>query len=144
MSEENEKEFSELVSEYKANEAELNSMKERYSLVTTTLNEAKGTVQSLQALDEAPEDTEFLFPLGTGVKMPVNIQKDKKVIISLGSDISMGASVSDAIGSLEDKIEVLSGTKEKLGSDLRELSVKMEEQGAKIEQLYSQRGSQQE
>lgn len=129
-------ELAKKIAEYKVYEEEASALKEQYAVIVTTIQDVKRTLVTLEAIKGSKDGDETLVPLGTGILMPVHIDKTRKLIVGIGSGVSIESTVEEAIDKLNERLQTLERTQKNLEVALEKMASKIEEVGVEIEQMY--------
>ncbi len=113
-------------------------------LIENTALELNSTIEALNALAENKPGTTILVPLGSGSFARAELKDTEKVIVGIGSNISVEKNTADAKKVIEARVEELNSTFEKIQKTAIGVNNKLIELSAESERLIRAiRGGQQ-
>lgn len=111
-------------------EAYMNDIISRQSAIGRLHEEARIASSTLQGISVDAE-VETLMPVGSGIYVKTNVPPMKKVIVSLGSGVTVEKSKEDALNFVEARIK-------EYGIAVRQLEAQRQEIAMRMEQLQQQ------
>jgi len=106
--------------------AQLENLLEQQQLVRYSLEENLRAIGTLKEIKTAGKGSEILVPVGGGSFIYAEVSSDEKILIGIGSGISIEKSIDDAIQTLESRVK-----------ELQESLEKLEEQRSRIEEEHA-------
>ena len=95
--------------------------------------------ESLKAFKDAKEGDEILVPAGASTFIPVKVTGNRKVIVGIGSNISVEKDVSDSVDYMDANSTEISEALKKSVEALNEAQNALTNITAAVQQEYSQR-----
>src|SRR5712692_6413827 len=95
-----EQRISEMAQQSKVLESYLNDIVTRQITITRLIEEARSASTTLQTI-VSESDVESLMPIGIGVYVRTNVPPIKKLLVSLGADLTKEKKREDAINYIE-------------------------------------------
>lgn len=100
----------------------MDSIRAQMQILDTTLEELRNSMSALAALEENKAGTEILVPIGSGSFIRAQLKDNEKVIVGIGSSLSMEKNVPDARKVFEDRIKEVSEAQDKMRKAAAETS----------------------
>ncbi len=104
-------------------------------LIENTALELNSTIEALNALAENKPGTTILVPLGSGSFARAELKDTEKVIVGIGSNISVEKNTADAKKVIETRVEELNSTFEKIQKTAIGVNNKLIELNSEYERL---------
>jgi len=98
-------------------------------------NRAKVTVENLEKLDK---ETEMIIPIGGGAFINAKPTKSSKVLVDIGSGYVAEKNYEDAAKKIDERIEMLEKTHEKIKSMMEQLESEATEVSQKAQKLANE------
>jgi prefoldin alpha subunit len=134
--EEKQRQLQQLGSEIELLQNQVGAHNQNLELLTMSLAEMRQTLDALEQLKKTETEREILMPLGTGVFIRSTLKQNDRVIIGVGSSVSIEKNVDEAKAIVDKRIEetdsALKGTQERV----QEISGRLEELNASWQQMY--------
>jgi prefoldin alpha subunit len=134
--EEKQRQLQQLGSEIELLQNQVGAHNQNLELLTMSLAEMRQTLDALEQLKKTETEREILMPLGTGVFIRSALKQNDRVIIGVGSSVSIEKNVDEAKAIVDKRIEetdsALKGTQERV----QEISGRLEELNASWQQMY--------
>lgn len=94
--------------------AQLENLLEQQQLIRYSIEENLRAITTLKEIKAAGKGSEILVPVGGGSFIYAEVSSDEKVLIGVGSGISIEKNIEDAVQSLESRVKELQESLEKL------------------------------
>ena len=111
------KELEERLTEYRLLEQNHEVLMKRREEIIPRLIEIRGTIDSVEELEKGKEDEVFL-PMGSGVFIPVKVNKKRKLIVAIGSDLVLENDLKGIKDLMKKRQEILEKGLESIEKDL--------------------------
>jgi prefoldin alpha subunit len=118
--------LNEMAQQSRALEAYMNDIVARQAAIGRLYEEARLASTTLQGIS-ADAEVEALMPVGSGVYVKANVPPMKKVIVSLGSGVTVEKSKEDALNFVEARIKEYDVAIRQLEAQRQEVSMRMEQ-----------------
>jgi prefoldin alpha subunit len=118
--------LNEMAQQSRALEAYMNDIVARQSAIGRLYEEARIASTTLQGIS-ADAEVEALMPVGSGVYVKANVPPMKKVIVSLGSGVTVEKNKEDALNFVEARIKEYDVAIRQLEAQRQEVSMRMEQ-----------------
>jgi prefoldin alpha subunit len=118
--------LNEMAQQSRALEAYMNDIVARQSAIGRLYEEARLASTTLQGIS-ADAEVEALMPVGSGVYIKANVPPMKKVIVSLGSGVTVEKNKEDALNFVEARIKEYDVAIRQLEAQRQEVSMRMEQ-----------------
>jgi len=128
-----EEEMRRLLVAYQQYQTQAEAIAQQVSLTQMTLNGLDNALQAVDALDSSFEGQEMLVPIGSGSFVYAKLASKERVILNVGSGVSVEKSVAEAKEALKARKTEVSETGKKLG----EMLSKIDQEMAKIQTVLS-------
>ena len=117
------------------------ALSRQVQVLRVSLDEVKVTMaaESLKAFKDAKEGDEILVPAGASTFIPVKVTGNRKVIVGIGSNISVEKDVSDSVDYMDANSTEISEALKKSVEALNEAQNALTNITAAVQQEYSQR-----
>ena len=93
---------------------QMDSIRGQMQILETTMEELRGSLNALSALEENKAGTEILVSIGSGSFIRAKLLETEKVIVGVGSALSLEKSVPEARKFFEDRIKQAGEAQEKM------------------------------
>ncbi|MDR0523942.1 MAG: prefoldin subunit alpha [Candidatus Methanoplasma sp.] len=117
----------------------LESMTRQVRMLQLSLEETSKAAEAMRALAGAKEGDEVLVPLGASSFASMSVPGEKKVIVGVGSGVSVEKSFDDALAYMEAGSREISEALKKAVATLSEAEEAASRLTAAVEQEYSDR-----
>lgn len=129
-----EQQINELVQQSRVYEAYLNDIMTRQVTVARTLEEARLASTTIQAT--SPDNqVDSLMPIGIGLHLHASLPPVKKLLVNLGAGVAVEKSREDALNFVEARIKEFEVAARQLEAQRVELSMRMQQLQAQVNQL---------
>lgn len=118
--------LNEMAQQSRALEAYMNDIVSRQSAIGRLYDEARLASTTLQGIS-ADAEVETLMPVGSGIYVKTNVPPMKKVIVSLGSGVTVEKSKEDALNFVEARIKEYDVAIRQLEGQRQEIAMRMEQ-----------------
>lgn len=117
--------------------AQMENLATQSELVENSLLDFMQTKETLTKIKELNESSEFLIPIGANTFVFGKITDNKKVITSIGSNVSVEENIEKVIQRIEDKIKEFEDLSEKIAQEMQKIQNKFSELRQKTQEMYS-------
>ena len=93
---------------------QMDSIRGQMQILETTMEELRGSLNALSALEENKAGTEILVSIGSGSFIRAKLLETEKVIVGVGSALSLEKSVPEARKFFEDRVKQAGEAQEKM------------------------------
>ena len=124
-----------LIEQYKE---QINSVEMQSSYLQAIINEYNKVKITLENIVKINKGSEVLLPLGGSTFIEANITNPSKVLFDIGAGIVTEKTSSNAISKIDERIEDLQKTQEKLMTILQNLQNEATEVSAKAQKLLGE------
>ena len=93
---------------------QMDSIRGQMQILETTMEELRGSLNALLALEENKAGTEILVSIGSGSFIRAKLLETEKVIVGVGSALSLEKSVPEARKFFEDRVKQAGEAQEKM------------------------------
>ncbi|HVX02478.1 MAG TPA: prefoldin subunit alpha [Nitrososphaera sp.] len=121
-----EQQLNEMVQQGRVLEAYMNDVLNRQAAVGRMLEEARIASATIQGIS-ADADSEALMPVGIGVYVKTNVPAAKKLLVSLGSGVTIEKGRDDALNYVEARIKEYEVAMRQLEGQRQQLATQMEQ-----------------
>jgi prefoldin alpha subunit len=125
---ESEEQIRELISRIQLNQQRMDALQQQANLVQMSLNDLDSALKALTTLDGKGDGQEMLVPIGAGSFVHARLAEPDKVIIGLGSGVSVEKNFADSKGIIQSRRTELekvlldtNGAIDQVGSELMRL-----------------------
>jgi prefoldin alpha subunit len=129
-----EQRINEMVQQSRVLEAYMNDIMNRQMTVTRLMEEARLASSTIQGISPESE-VESLMPVGIGVYVKANVPPIKKLLVNLGAGVTVEKSREDALNYVEARIKEYEVAARQLEAQRQEISMRMEQIQAQVNQL---------
>ncbi len=129
-----EQRINEMVQQSRVLEAYMNDIMTRQVTVTKLMEEARMASTTIQGISQDSE-VESLMPVGIGVYVKTNVPPVKKLVVTLGAGVALEKSREDALNYVEARIKEYEVAARQLEAQRQEISMRMEQMQAQINQM---------
>jgi len=124
-----------LIEQYKE---QINSMEMQSSYLQAIINEYNKVKLTLEQIIKIDKGSEVLLPLGGSTYIEANVNNPSKVLFDIGAGVVTEKTSIDAISKIDDRIQELQKTQEKLLSIIQNLQNEATEVSAKAQEYLSE------
>lgn len=124
-----------LIEQYKE---QINSMEMQSSYLQAIINEYNKVKLTLEQIIKIDKGSEVLLPLGGSTYIEANVNNPSKVLFDIGAGVVTEKTSIDAISKIDERIQELQKTQEKLLSIIQNLQNEATEVSAKAQQYLSE------
>ena len=117
---------------------QINSMEMQSSYLQAIINEYNKVKLTLEHIIKIDKGSEVLLPLGGSTYIEANINNPSKVLFDIGAGVVTEKTSIDAISKIDDRIQELQKTQEKLLSIIQNLQNEATEVSAKAQEYLSE------
>ena len=117
----NQKEIQEKLIRYQILESRVKALMKRRELLVTKMLEIETTLATIEEIEKKTEKEIFL-PLASGVYVPGNLKKTKKMIVELGANITVEETVEKTKKILEKRKNTLNTALQTIEKEMTSLS----------------------
>jgi prefoldin alpha subunit len=93
---------------------QMESINRQMQILETTIEELRGSMNALSALEENKAGTEILVSLGSGSFIRAKLMETEKVIVGVGSALSLEKTIPEARKFFEDRVKQAGDAQEKM------------------------------
>jgi len=93
---------------------QMDSINRQMQILETTVEELRGSMNALSALEENKAGTEILVSIGSGSFIRAKLMETEKVIVGVGSALSLEKSVPEARKFFEDRVKQAGAAQDKM------------------------------
>jgi prefoldin alpha subunit len=129
-----EQRINEMVQQSRVLEAYMNDIMNRQMTVTRLMEEARLASSTIQGISGESE-VESLMPVGIGVYVKTNVPPIKKLLVNLGAGVTVEKSREDTLNYVEARIKEYEVAARQLEAQRQEISMRMEQIQAQVNQL---------
>jgi prefoldin alpha subunit len=123
-------------------QAQLEAYARQEEVLRVTLEEFVRARETMARYQQADKGAEVLVPIGANSFVYAEVGNPDRVIVGIGSNVSVEEGIPTALEKLEARIKDIEGAREGTLQRLVELQAKAEEQGRVVEGLYAKLQSQ--
>jgi len=120
------------VEQYKEQISQLEYQSQYLQAVAMDYNKAKITLKNLEKADKK---IDMLLPLGGGTYINANSENTKKVLVDIGSGFVTEKTYKDAIIKIDERIQKLEKSQEKVNEMINQIQSEAEKISAKAQKL---------
>ena len=117
---------------------QINSMEMQSSYLQAIINEYNKVKLTLEHIIKIDKGSEVLLPLGGSTYIEANVNNPSKVLFDIGAGVVTEKTSIDAISKIDDRIQELQKTQEKLLSIIQNLQNEATEVSAKAQEYLSE------
>ena len=128
----NEKRMAELTRQLRSLIGQIEALRVEISNLDILISEYRNTISTLRNLKSLGAGKEVLLPVGRIAQVGAKLEEIEKVVINIGSGISVELSFDEAIKQIEKEIASVIGLREALERAMAELYSRVEELSQKI------------
>lgn len=137
-----EQQLNEMVQQGRILESYMNDIVSRQAAVRSMLEEARIASATMQGIS-ADSDSETLMPVGVGIYVKTNVPAAKKVLVSLGSGVTIEKSRDDALNYVEARIKEYEVAMRQLEGQRQQVAMQMEQVQQQVNMMLQGAQSQQ-
>ncbi|WP_457566990.1 prefoldin subunit alpha [Desulfurobacterium sp.] len=126
------KKMAELNRQLRSYIAQIEALRVEIANIDDLISEYRATITTLKNLKDLGDGKEVLLPVGRIAQVAAKLEKVEKVVISIGSGISVELPFKEAVSQIEKEITALIVLREALEKAMVDLYAKVEETTEKI------------
>ncbi|OMH41053.1 prefoldin subunit alpha [Desulfurobacterium indicum] len=126
------KKMAELNRQLRSYIAQIEALRVEIANIDDLISEYRATITTLKNLKDLGDGKEVLLPVGRIAQVAAKLEKVEKVVISIGSGISVELPFEEAVSQIEKEIAALIVLREALEKAMVDLYAKVEETTEKI------------
>lgn len=130
------KELQQKMFEYQVLEENFKQLNQRRDLFTMKLMEIEQTNQAIGELEKSKADDVFL-PIGSSVFLPCKVNKNEKMIVSIGADLALEKDLTEAKKILEERRKTIENGLENVQMDMLRIANRMRVLEPEIQEMIS-------
>ncbi len=92
----------------------MDSIRAQMQILDTTLEELRNSISALAVLEENKAGTEILVSIGSGSFIRAQLKDNQKVIVGVGSSLSLEKNIPDARKVFEERIKEVTEAQDKM------------------------------
>lgn len=127
MAKKNDKKMAELNRELRNYIAQIEALRVNISNIDSLISEYRATITTLKNLQELGNGKEVLLPIGRIAQVNAKLENIDKVVVNVGSNISVELNFEEAIKVIEKEIDGLLALRESLEQAMLKLYEKVED-----------------
>ncbi|NOJ26895.1 MAG: prefoldin subunit alpha [Nitrososphaera sp.] len=129
-----EQRISELAQQSRVLESYMNDITSRQVAVSRLLDEARTASTTIQGIT-SESDSETLMPIGVGLYLKTIVPPVKKIVVNLGSGVSVEKSREDALNFVEARIKEYEVALRQFEAQRQEIAMHMEQLQEQVNQM---------
>ena len=130
-----EEEFRKIAAELRLLESTAEAVQSRINFVNAALTELNLAKMNLEGLEKEKIETSLLVPIGGGSYIKAKIESTEKIVVGIGAGIAVEKTFNEAKEILSKRIEELEKLYGRLQQQLAQISQKIQEDRAKLEEI---------
>lgn len=131
-----EQRISELAQQSRVLESYMNDITSRQVAVSRLLDEARTASTTIQGIT-SESDSETLMPIGVGLYLKTIVPPIKKIVVNLGSGVSVEKSREDALNFVEARIKEYEVALRQFEAQRQEIAMHMEQLQEQVNQMLA-------
>ena len=135
MSKEDEEEFRKIATEVRLLESTAQAIQSRINFVNAALTELNLAKMNLEGLEKEKIETSLLVPIGGGSYVKAKLESIENVVVGIGAGVAVEKTFNEAKNILSKRIEELEKLYGRLQQQLSQISQKIQEDRAKLEEI---------
>jgi prefoldin alpha subunit len=124
-----------MIEQYKEQINQLEMQSQYVQAAITDYSKAKITLENLKKTEKGKE---ILFPIGGGALLEATVNDTKNVLYNIGADIVIQKDVDNAVGKIQEKIESLQKSQEKINDTIQKIQLEATQISEKAQKLMSE------
>ena len=130
-----EEEFRKIAAELRLLESTAEAVQSRINFVNAALTELNLAKMNLEGLEKEKIETSLLVPIGGGSYVKAKIESTEKIVVGIGAGVAVEKTFNEAKEILSKRIEELEKLYGRLQQQLAQISQKIQEDRAKLEEI---------
>ena len=130
-----EEEFRKIAAELRLLESTAEAVQSRINFVNAALTELNLAKMNLEGLEKEKIETSLLVPIGGGSYIKAKIESTEKIVVGIGAGVAVEKTFNEAKEILSKRIEELEKLYGRLQQQLTQISQKIQEDRAKLEEI---------
>ena len=130
-----EEEFRKIAAELRLLESTAEAVQSRINFVNAALTELNLAKMNLEGLEKEKIETSLLVPIGGGSYIKAKIESTEKIVVGIGAGVAVEKTFNEAKEILSKRIEELEKLYGRLQQQLAQISQKIKEDRAKLEEI---------
>ena len=130
-----EEEFRKIAAELRLLESTAEAVQSRINFVNAALTELNLAKMNLEGLEKEKIETSLLVPIGGGSYIKAKIESTEKIVVGIGAGVAVEKTFNEAKEILSKRIEELEKLYGRLQQQLAQISQKIQEDRAKLEEI---------
>jgi prefoldin alpha subunit len=135
----NEKELQKYMIQIEQYKEQLNSLDIQFSYIQSAITDQTKAKITLENLDKSDENVDVMCPIGGGAYFNATTKKTSKVLFDIGDGVVIEKNSVDVIKKIDERINNLHQTEEKISSMAQQLQSELAEISNKAEKILSNR-----
>ena len=124
-----------LIEQYKE---QLSQLETQYSYVQAAINEYTKARMTIEQLSKVEDGSDILVPVGGSTFIDATAKKTSNVLFDVGAGIVLERPVDDTIKKIDERIESLQKTQEKISSTAQQIQDETTETSVKAQKLMGE------
>jgi len=121
-----------LIEQYKE---QLSQLETQYSYVQAAINEYTKARMTVEQLNKIEDGSDILLPIGGSTFIDANAKKTSNVLFDVGAGIVLEKSVEEVIKKIDERVNSLQRTQERISSTAQQIQDEAAETSAKAQKL---------
>jgi len=138
MTEKKEAELRELATSFELHRTQLEQLIRQEEILRLSLEENLRAKETMVRLRDCKDDSELLIPIGANNFIFGKLGDKTKIIMGIGSEVTVEVTIEEALERIELKVKELSDARDKIGERRVELNNKVVELSAKLQKAYEE------
>jgi len=130
-----EEEFRKIAAELRLLESTAEAVQSRVNFVNAALTELNLAKMNLEGLEKEKIETSLLVPIGGGSYIKAKIESTEKIVVGIGAGVAVEKTFNEAKEILSKRIEELEKLYGRLQQQHAQISQKIQEDRAKLEEI---------
>lgn len=130
-----EEEFRKILAEVRLLESTAEAVQSRINFVNAALTELNLAKMNLEGIEKEKAETSLLVPIGGGSYIKAKIESTEKIVVGIGAGVAVEKTFSEAKEILSKRIEELENLYGRLQQQLAQISQKIQEDRAKLNEI---------
>ena len=132
----NEMEMRQGMAALEAYKAQLEAMNEQGQLLQMSLEDYSRAKDTLEAIAKGQPGDEVLMPVGGSAYVYATIARNDRVLVGIGTSVSMDKPIEDAVTTVVNRIDELMDALKKVGESRTVIEAKMQQLSQVLQQEY--------
>jgi len=124
-----------LIEQYKE---QLSQLETQYSYVQAAINEYTKARMTVEQLNKIEDGSDILLPIGGSTFIDANAKKTSNVLFDVGAGIVLEKSVEEVIKKIDERVNSLQRTQERISSTAQQIQDEAAETSAKAQKLMGE------